>query len=180
MPVMIRWETPAQHQPHSTSGDVWQVRFNTLSVERDHPTDRLSTNAEDSDDGDEKQLVQTGPLLDVGRSNRLMGRERPFDGDERSLLPLFRLTDDVNRATCRCSREEDAEEASQQEHHIRDTDDVRSTEHGARHPDAARHGRPTQLQLFDSEEEGGRLRLSTPSSYLEASSRPMAQEMADQ
>ena len=32
MLVMGRGETPAQQQPHSTSGDDWQVRFNTLSV----------------------------------------------------------------------------------------------------------------------------------------------------
>ena len=51
---MVRRGTPAQQQPHSTSGNEWQVRFNTLSVERDHPTDSMSTNAEDSDDGDEE------------------------------------------------------------------------------------------------------------------------------
>ena len=70
MPVMVRGETPAQQQSHSTSGDEWKVRFNTLSVKRDHPTDRMSTNAEDSDDGDEEQRLQTGPLLDRGRSAR--------------------------------------------------------------------------------------------------------------
>ena len=55
MPVIGRGETPAQQQPHSTSGNEWQVRFNTLSGERDHPTDRMSTNADDSDVGRERR-----------------------------------------------------------------------------------------------------------------------------
>ena len=61
-------------------------------------------------------------------------------------------------------------------------DDVRPTGHRTieRHPDAARHSMPTQLPLFDSKEEGGRLRLSTPPSKLEASSLPMEREIADQ
>ena len=92
--VMGRGGTPAQQQPHSTSGDEWKVRFNTLSVERDHPTDQMSTNTEDSDDGNEKQRLQVETLLDLGRSARPMGRGCPFDDDGRSLLPIFRLTDD--------------------------------------------------------------------------------------
>ena len=50
----------------------------------------------------------------------------------------------------------------------------------ARHPDATRHSRPTQLRHFDSEAEGRRLRLSTPPSYIESSSRLMERETADQ
>ena len=199
MPVMVRGEMPAQQQPHSTSGYECQVRFNTLSEERDHPTDRMSTNAEDSDEGD-KERLQTGPLLGLGRSARPMGRGRPFDDDERSLLPLFRLTDDVNRASRGCSRGANADKTNQQkkdnvrrsvssvsDRYVRTLlnsrnqhDDVRPTEHGARHhPDAARHSRQTQLRLFDSEEEGRRLQLSTPTSYMEPSSRPIKRETAD-
>ena len=59
MPVMVRGETLAQQQPHSNIGDEWQVRFNTLSGDRDHPTDRMSTKAEDSDEGDEEERLQT-------------------------------------------------------------------------------------------------------------------------
>ena len=55
MPVMVSEETPAQQQPHPTRGDDWQVRFNMLSVEHDHRTDRMSTNTEDSNDRDVKQ-----------------------------------------------------------------------------------------------------------------------------
>ena len=40
--------------------------------------------------------MQTGPLLNVIRLTRLMGRGRPFDGDGRSLLPLFGRADDLN------------------------------------------------------------------------------------
>ena len=54
----------------------------------------MSTNAEDSDEGDEEERLQTGPLLGLGRSAKPMGRGRPFDDDGRSLLPLFRLLDD--------------------------------------------------------------------------------------
>ena len=62
----------------------------------------MSTNAEDSDEGDEEERLQTGPLLGLGPSARPMGRGRSFDDDGRSLLPLFRLTDDVNRASRGC------------------------------------------------------------------------------
>ena len=48
-------ETPAQQQ-HSASDDEWQVRSVALPMELDHPTDRMPTNAKDSDDGDDKQL----------------------------------------------------------------------------------------------------------------------------
>ena len=47
-----------------------------------------------------------------------------FDDDGRSLLPLFRLPDDVNRDTQECSCGADAANASQLEHHPRDADDV--------------------------------------------------------
>ena len=124
---MVRGETPAQQQPHSTSGDEWQVRFNTLSKERDHPSDRMSSNAEDSDEGDEEKRLQTGPLLGLSRSARPMGRGRPFDDDGRSLLSLFRLTNDVNRATHGCSRGADADKINQQERRLREAVDVRSS-----------------------------------------------------
>ena len=127
MPVIVRGETTTQQQPHSNSGDEWQVRFNALSGKRDHPTDRMSTNAEDSDEGDEEERLQTGPQLGPGRSARPMGRGRLFDDDERSLLPLFRLTDDVNRATRGCRCRADADETSQQERRLREADDVRSS-----------------------------------------------------
>ena len=114
MPVMVRGETLAQQQPHSTSGDEWQVRFNTLSVEHDHPTDRLSSNAEDSDDGNEEQRLQSGPLLCVGRSAIPMGCGRPFDDDGRSLLPLSVSQMTVKLSTRRCSRGADANETNYQ------------------------------------------------------------------
>ena len=115
------------------------------------------------------------------------------------------VSDDVNHATRGCSRGSDADETNQQERRLREADDVRRsvssvsdrevrtllasrnkhndvrpTEHGAIHPDAARHSRLTQLRLFNSEEEGHRLRLSTPPSYMEPSPRPMERETADQ
>ena len=135
-----------------------------------------------------------------------MGRGRPFDDGGRNLLPLFRLTDDVNHATQGCSRGSDADEASQQAHRLREADDVRRsvlsvndrevrtpltstnkhdgvrpTEHGTleRHPDTARQSRPTQLRLFDSEDKGRRLWLSTPPSYLVSPSTTMEREMVD-
>ena len=79
-------------------------------MECDHPTDRMSTNAEDSEVGDQEERLQTGSLLGLGHSARPMRRGRPFDDDGRSFLPLFRLTDDVNRATRGYSREADADE----------------------------------------------------------------------
>ena len=60
------------------------------------------------------------PLLDIGRSARPMGCGRPLDDGGRSLLPLFRLTDDVNRATQGYSRRADADVASQQVHCLRE------------------------------------------------------------
>ena len=87
----------------------------------------MSTNAEDSDEGDEEERLQTGPLLGLGSSVRQMGRGRPFDDDGRSLLQLFSLTDDVNRATRGCSRGADADETNQQERRLREADDVRSS-----------------------------------------------------
>ena len=94
-------------------------------MERDHPTDQMSTNAEDSEVGDEEERLQTGSLLGLGRSARPMGRGRSFDDDGRSFLPLFRLTHDVNRATRGYSRRADADETNQQERRLRETDAVR-------------------------------------------------------
>ena len=54
-----------------------------------------------------------------------MGRRRPFDDDGRSLLPFFRLTDDVNHATRGCSRGADADETNRHERRLREADDVR-------------------------------------------------------
>ena len=107
----------------------------------------------------------------------------------------MRLTDDVNRATPGRSRGADADETNQQERRLREADDVRRSvssvsdrevrpllasrnkhddirpaEYQARHPDATGYSRPTQLRLFDSEEEGRGHGLSTPPSYLEPSS----------
>ena len=69
--------------------------------------------------------LQSGLLLDLDRSAIPMGRRRPLDDGGRSILPLFRLTDYVNRATQGCSHGADADEASQQAHHLREADDFR-------------------------------------------------------
>ena len=37
-----------------------------LTLERDHPTDRMSTNAEDSDEEDEMERLKIGQLFDLG------------------------------------------------------------------------------------------------------------------
>ena len=152
-----------------------------------------------------EQPLQAGQLFDVGRSTRPTGRGRSLDGDGHSLLPLSRLTYDVNRATRWCSRGADSDKASQQQHRPRETDDLRSsvssvsnrevgtlltsrnehddvrqTEHGARHSDDARNSRLTQLRLFYPEGEGRRLRVSPPPTYLEASSRRIERETVDE
>ena len=99
MPVMVRGETPASSNHTRTA--VMSGKFVSTPCQGNviiQPT-RMSINAEDADEGDEEERLQTGPLLGIGSSVRLMGRGRPFDDDGRSLLLLFPLTDDVNRAT---------------------------------------------------------------------------------
>ena len=115
--------------------------------------------------------LQSEPLFDRGRAARPMGCGHPLDDGGSSLLPLFRFTDNVNHSIQGCSHGADADDASQQEHYLCEADvqrsisavsdredrmlltscnrhdDVRSMKHGARHPDAAWHIRPTQLRL---------------------------------
>ena len=90
-----------------------------------HPPSMVNQHSTSTGEDRMEQRLQAGPLLDLGSSARPMGRGCPFDDDGRSVLPLFRITDDVNRATRGCSREADADEASQREHHPCETDDIR-------------------------------------------------------
>ena len=92
---------------------------------RSHPLSMVSERSTSAGEDRMEQRLQAGPLLDLCQSSRPMGLGRPFDDDGRSLLLLFHLIDDVNRATRGYSHAAGADEASQQENRLREADDVR-------------------------------------------------------